>query len=53
MVEIDRSFHGAAPELVDNERFGSTDTRATTASDIYALGVLAWEVSTRLVTRSR
>ena len=44
-VDIDRFFHGAAPELVDPQRFGLTDTGATKASDIYAFGVLALEVS--------
>ena len=44
-VDIDRFFHGAAPELVDPQRFRLTDTGATTASDVYAFGVLAWEVS--------
>lgn len=43
-VDIDRFFHGAAPELVDPQRFGVTDTGATKASDAYAFGVLAWEV---------
>ena len=47
-VDIDRFFHGAAPELVDPQRFGSTDTGATKASDIYAFGVLAWEASLTL-----
>ena len=52
-VDIDRFFHGAAPELVDHERFGLTDTGATTASDVYAFGVLAWEVSIGVITRPR
>ena len=47
-VDIDRFFHGAAPELVDPQRFRLTDTGATTASDVYAFGVLAWEVSREL-----
>lgn len=44
-VDVDRFFHGAAPELVDPQRFRLTDTGATPASDVYAFGVLTWEVS--------
>ena len=44
-VDIDRFFHGAAPELVDPQRFRLPNTEPTTASDVYAFGVLAWEVS--------
>ena len=44
-VDVDRFFHGAAPELVDPQRFRLVNTGATTASDVYAFGVLAWEVS--------
>ena len=44
-VDVDRSFHGAAPELIDPQRFRLTDSGATMASDVYAFGVLAWEVS--------
>jgi serine/threonine protein kinase len=49
-VDIDRLFHGAAPELVASRRFGSPDTGATKASDVYAFGVLSWEVSIEFVT---
>jgi hypothetical protein len=45
-VEIDQSFHGVAPELIDpRKRHGHTDRAATRASDVYAFAVLAWEVS--------
>lgn len=40
----DRFFHGAAPELVDPQRLGLNETGTTKASDMYAFGVLAWEV---------
>lgn len=38
-------FHGAAPELINPQHFRLTNTGATKASDVYAFGVLAWEVS--------
>ena len=44
-VDVDRFFHGAAPELVDPQRFRMTSAGATMATDVYAFGVLAWEVS--------
>ena len=50
-VNIDRFFPGAAPELVDPQRFGLTDTGATEDSDMYAFGVLAWEASPMRVSR--
>ena len=45
-IDIDRFFYGAAPELIEHQRFGLTDTGATKATDVFAFGVLAWEVST-------
>ena len=44
-VDVDRSFHGAAPELIAPQRFRLANTRPTTASDVYAFAILAWEVS--------
>jgi hypothetical protein len=44
-VEIDRFFHGAAPELIEPQRFRSTGAGATTASDVFAFGAVALEVS--------
>lgn len=49
-VDVDRFFHGAAPELIDPQRFGIIGTEVTKASDIYAFGVIAWEVSRLHVT---
>jgi len=43
-ADIDRSFHGVAPELIDPRRWGLSDIGATMASDVYAFAVLAWEV---------
>lgn len=44
-----RSSHGTAPEFIDTQRWGSHNTEATTASDVYAFAVLAWEVRMELV----
>jgi len=46
-VDVDGFFetHGSAPELVYSRRFGSGNAGATKESDIYELGVLAYEVS--------
>ena len=52
-VDIDRFFHGAAPELVDAQHVGPSNTGATKASDMYAFAVLAWEVSMGFVARLR
>ena len=43
--DVDRSFPGTAPELIDQSWSGGfAGTGATTASDVYAFGILAWEV---------
>lgn len=44
-MSAERSFRGSAPELVCPERFGLGYPHGTKASDVYAFGVLAWEVS--------
>ena len=44
-ADVDRFSYGTAPELVVNRRLGWTDEVATKASDVYAFGVLMWEVS--------
>ena len=44
-IDVDQFFHSAAPELIDPQRFGFSGTEITKASDIYAFGVIAWEVS--------
>jgi hypothetical protein len=43
--EVDTFFHGAAPELIEPQRFRLTSIGATAATDVYAFGVLAFEVS--------
>ena len=44
-VDIDRFFHGAAPELVSPQRPSSSNTGATKPSDVYAFAILSLEVS--------
>lgn len=44
-ISVDRFFHGTAPELVNPQRFRLTNTGVTKATDMYAFGTLAWEVS--------
>lgn len=51
-VDVDRSFHGAAPELIDPQRWGFTDAGATIASDVYAFAILAWEVRMEVLVSS-
>jgi len=38
-----------SPELLDPERFGSSDDRPTKQSDCYALGMVVYEVRTDVV----
>ena len=47
-VDIDRFFHGTAPELVNCQSIESISTGITKDSDVYAFSVLAWEVSPTL-----
>lgn len=44
-ADVDRVSHGAAPESTDLHCFGFVGTESTKADDIYAFGVVAWEVS--------
>ena len=43
-ADVDRSFRGAAPEMIDPTRWGLVDAGASTASDVYAFCILTWEV---------
>ncbi|KAF9793040.1 kinase-like domain-containing protein [Thelephora terrestris] len=43
-VESQRLFCGFAPELIDPDAFGLVHARATKATDMFAFGMLAWEV---------
>ena len=40
-----RLFYGIAPELVNPYAFGLAHARTTKATDMFAFGMLAWEVS--------
>lgn len=44
-MDVDRFSHGPKPKLINPRRFGSVNIEITKASDIYAFGVIAWEVS--------
>ena len=49
-VHVDQSFHAVAPELINPQRWGLADAGVTSASDVYAFGVLAWEVRVKSAT---
>ena len=44
-VASEKWFPGTAPELVDPGAFGLTQAHTTKTTDIFAFGMLAWEVS--------
>jgi len=43
-AEAERSFCGIAPELFDPQASGLVHARTAKATDVYAFGMLAWEV---------
>ncbi|KAF9778053.1 kinase-like domain-containing protein [Thelephora terrestris] len=45
-VDVDRWFPGAAPEITDPQRWGTSEAGASKSSDLFAFGVLAWEAFT-------
>ncbi|KAF9778003.1 kinase-like domain-containing protein [Thelephora terrestris] len=45
-VDVDRFFPGAAPEITDPQRWGTSEAGASKSSDLFAFGVLAWEAFT-------
>lgn len=52
-VESGGLFYGIAPELIDPSAFGFVQARPTEATDVFAFGMLAWEVSPLVFSRSR
>jgi len=44
-------FCGIAPELINPHAFGLVRARNTKATDVFAFGMLAWEVSRTLLCR--
>ena len=45
VIETEEFFYDTAPELVNPHAFGLVHARASKAADIFAFGMLAWEVS--------
>ncbi|KAF9654070.1 kinase-like protein [Thelephora ganbajun] len=43
-VDAERLFCGIAPELINPQAFGLVHARTTKATDVFAFGMLAWEV---------
>jgi len=44
-ADAERLFCGIAPELINPQAFGLVHARTTKATDMFAFGMLAWEVS--------
>lgn len=44
-VDSEKLFCGFAPELISPDAFGFVHARTTKATDMFAFGMLAWEVS--------
>lgn len=44
-IGAERLFCGIAPELINPHTFGLVHARTTKATDMFAFGMLAWEVS--------
>jgi len=51
-VGAEKLFCGTAPELINPGAFGLVQARTTKATDMFAFGLLAWEVSRILVRLS-
>ena len=44
-VDVDRISYGAVPESIDPQCFAFVGTESAMANDVYAFGIIAWEVS--------